>query len=83
MKILTREQRGLGKYDAPLKVKQTMGYNSFKKGTHINPYPKDTMQYREWNRGYNKAYYDNLNWVSKYETRARGRKVFEGEVQHV
>lgn len=83
MKVLTREQRGLGKYDAPLKVQQTMGYSSFKKGEHVNPYPKDTMQYREWNRGYDRAYYDNLNWVREYETRARGRKVFKGEVQHV
>tara|TARA_R110001632_G_scaffold98989_1_gene205662 strand:+ start:146 stop:397 length:252 start_codon:yes stop_codon:yes gene_type:complete len=83
MDIRIRERRGLGKYDAPLRVQQTMGYSSFKRGEHTNPYTADTMQYREWNRGYNKAYYDNLDWVVKYETRARGRKVFKGEVQHV
>jgi hypothetical protein len=83
MNIRTREQRGLGKYDAPLRVQQTMGYNSFKRGEHVNPYPTNTMQYREWNRGYNKAYYDNLNWVRKYESKTRGRRVFKGEVQHV
>ena len=44
-----------------------MGYGSFKRGDEqVNPYPtEDTMQYREWNRGYNKAYYDNLNWVQE------------------
>lgn len=83
MNIRTREQRGLGKYDAPLKVQQAMGYSSFKKGEHTNPYPTNTMQYREWNRGYNRAYYDNLDWVRKYESRGRGRKVFKGEVQYV
>ena len=83
MNIRTREQRGLGKYDAPLRVQQTMGYGSFKRGEHVNPYPTNTMQYREWNRGYNKAYYDNLNWVHKYESKTRSRTVSKGEVQHV
>ena len=60
MNIRTREQRGLGKYDAPLRVQQTMGYGSFKRGEHVNPYPTNTMQYREWNRGYNKAYFEQF-----------------------
>lgn len=83
MKIRTRDQRGLGKYDAPLRVQQIMGYNSFKRGQQTNPYPTNTMQHREWNRGYNKAYYDNLDWVKTYESKTRSRTIFKGEVQHV
>jgi len=32
-----------------------------------NPYPQHTMQAKEWQRGYNKAYFENLN-----ELRTRG-----------
>jgi len=32
-----------------------------------NPYPHHTMQAKEWQRGYNKAYFENLN-----ELRTRG-----------
>ena len=32
-----------------------------------NPYPDYTMQAKEWQRGYNKAYFENLN-----ELRTRG-----------
>jgi hypothetical protein len=79
----SRTQRGLGKYDAPLAWQHRMGYDSFKNNKQANPFPEDTMQYREWNRGYNKAYYDNLNWVHKYESKTRSRTVSKGEVQYV
>jgi hypothetical protein len=40
MKHLTRKQRGLGKYDAPLKFQHEKGYNDFKHGRVFNPFHK-------------------------------------------
>ena len=75
-----RESRGLGKYDAPLKLQHQMGYSGFKRGRIANPFSEDTMQYREWNRGFSKAFYDNLSRVTKDETTTRSRSVLKGEV---
>ena len=68
----TRKERGLGKYDAPLKFQSEQGYTDFKRGRVGNPFHKDTMQYREWNRGFNKAYFEQLKKVKQHEARARG-----------
>lgn len=68
----TRKQRGLGKYDAPLKFQQEKGYKDFRQGRVVNPFPSDTMQYREWERGFNKAYFDQLKRVRGHE-QATGR----------
>jgi hypothetical protein len=48
------------------------GYGDFKKGRILNPFHEDTMQYREWNRGFNAAYYEQLKRVQEYEARGRG-----------
>jgi len=78
---LTRAERGLGKYDAPLKVQFQRGYEDFTRGRVNNPFHMDTMQFREWNRGFNKAFSENLKRVTKHEqTRDRGKKLVEGEV---
>ena len=82
----SRASRGLGKYDAPLRVQYQMGYSSFKNGSNLlaSPFDKDTMQHREWERGFNKAYFDQLKRVKEYErTTGRSRTVSKGEVQHV
>ena len=80
-RMLTRKERGLGKYDAPLKVQFQRGYEDFKRGRVNNPFHMDTMQFREWNRGFNKAFSENLKRVTKHEqTRDRGKKLVEGEV---
>jgi hypothetical protein len=76
----TRAQRGLGKYDAPLRVQHQMGYDAFKHGRVVNPFNDDTMQYREWYRGFNKAFYDNLKRVKQHEARARSTTIPQGEV---
>ena len=68
----TRKERGLGKYDAPLKFQYEQGYSDFRRGRIGNPFHKDTMQHREWNRGFNKAYYEKLDKVKEYEARGRG-----------
>ena len=83
MKQLTRTQRGLGKYDAPLKFQYEKGYTDFKHGRVFNPFHKDTMQHREWLRGFNKAYFEQLKRVKGNELKARSRSISEGEVRHV
>ncbi len=84
-KKLNRKERGLGKYDAPLRVQFQMGYSAFKNGHKLSsPFSIHTMQHREWERGFNKAYYDQLKRIKEYErTTGRGRTVSKGEVQHV
>jgi hypothetical protein len=67
-------------------VQYQMGYSSFKNGSNLlaSPFDKDTMQHREWERGFNKAYFDQLKRVKEYErTTGRSRSVPKGEVQHV
>ena len=83
MKQLTRKQRGLGKYDAPLKFQYEKGYTDFKHGRVFNPFHKDTMQHREWLRGFNKAYFEQLKRVKGNELKARSRAVSGEEVRHV
>ena len=78
---LTRAERGLGKYDAPLKVQFQRGYEDFTRGRVNNPFHMDTMQFREWNRGFNKAFSENLKRVTKHEqTRKRSQELAKGEV---
>ena len=38
-----------------------------------NPYPEDTDEYRQWQQGYNEAYYKNLQVVRKKEQNERSR----------
>ena len=79
--MLTRKERGLGKYDAPLKVQFLRGYEDFTRGRVNNPFHMDTMQFREWNRGFNKAFSENLKRVTKHEqTRNRSQELAKGEV---
>jgi len=77
MKHLSRKERGLGKHDAPLKIQWMKGYDAFAYGKLRNPYSSDTMQHREWERGFNKAYYENLD-RGIHEVRKRS-KGFHGQ----
>tara|TARA_R110002153_G_scaffold118535_1_gene263315 strand:+ start:1756 stop:1899 length:144 start_codon:yes stop_codon:yes gene_type:complete len=45
-----------------------------------NPFSDDTMQYREWSRGFDRAFYDNLKRVKEHELRTRSNTVPKGEV---
>jgi hypothetical protein len=81
IKNTNRKNRGLGKYDAPLRFQFDQGYSAFKRGKQLNPFHKDTMQYRDWERGSNKAYFDQLKRVREYEsTRTRSAAIPKGEV---
>lgn len=80
----TRAQRGLGKYDAPLRMQYEKGYKDFERGRINNPFHEDTMQHREWQRGFDTAFADQLKRVRDNEQhRTRGNRVPTGEVQNV
>ena len=78
----------LSKYDAPLRIQFERGLNAFRgkqyiknvKGAKIiateNPYNPNTMQHREWQRGYDFAYYKQLEKVKRNESRGRSKEVY-------
>ena len=80
----------LSKYDAPLRIQFERGFNAFKgrqyvktvKGNKVimteNPYNSNTMQAREWTRGYNSAYAQQLKKVKNVEARRRSEAVHAG-----
>ena len=77
----------LSKYDAPLKIQFERGVNAFKGKQYIrninivkviatvSPYKENTMQHREWQRGYNFAYTKQLEKVKRDEARRRSQEV--------
>ena len=57
---------GLSKNDAPLRIQYEKGHTAFKRGHVASPFKTDTMQYREWLRGFNSAYFKNMEeWSSE------------------
>ena len=89
MKKLKQKKRNpnLSKYDAPLRIQFERGVNAFRGKQYIksvdgnriiateNPYNSNTMQHREWQRGYNFAYFKQLEKVKKDESRRRGKEI--------
>ena len=85
----------LSKYDAPLRIQFERGVNAFRgkqyirnvKGSKIiateSPYKTNTMQHREWQRGYNFAYFKDLEKLKREEARRRSKEVYGTEEQHV
>ena len=74
-KFKTRQERGLGKYDAPLSLQFNQGFSAFKRKKLVNPFNDMTMQSREWQRGFNSAYYMQLERTKNVEARRRGEKI--------
>ncbi len=75
--FLSRKDRGLSKYDAPLHIQYKKGFNSFfrNEGTSFNI---NTMQYREWLRGWHDAFVRQLEKVQHAEARKRSEKIHAG-----
>jgi vacuolar-type H+-ATPase subunit C/Vma6 len=48
------------------------GYRDFKKGQIENPYKANTNRHRDWQFGFDRAYFENLKRV---KSRERGEKV--------
>lgn len=49
------------------------GRKAFRKGEVGNPYPPDTDQYRDWQFGWDRAYFANLDKRLKIEQKTRER----------
>ena len=74
--IQTNRRRNLSKYDAPLRIQFEKGVIAFNRGFIKSPYNINTMQYREWQRGFNFAYAKNLKKVKENENRRRGKEIY-------
>ena len=75
IKIRSRKERGLSKYDAPLIIQFNKGVNAFKRNER-SPYHLNSMAYREWLRGWNDAYSRQFKRIQINETRRRGKEVY-------
>jgi hypothetical protein len=49
------------------------GMDAFKKGRLGNPYRPNTKDNRDWEFGFNKAYFSNLEKVKENENKIRNR----------
>ena len=77
----------LSKYDAPLRIQFERGVNAFRGKQYIrnvdghkiiatvSPYNENTMQHREWQRGYNFAYFKQLEKLKRGESRRGSKEV--------
>ena len=85
---MAKRRHGLSKYDAPLPIQFEKGCRAFKRGVVNNrqnkhkllvtPYHSNTMQAREWVRGFNLSYFQRLERVKKDEARRRSEKIHAG-----
>ena len=48
----------------PLRIQMEKGYRAFHTGRIINPYKIGSSFYKEWDRGFNKAYFENLDKIN-------------------
>ena len=48
----------------PLRIQHDKGYRAFKRGRIINPYKQGSSFYKEWERGFNTAYFENLGQIN-------------------
>ena len=90
--MLKKKKRNLNlsKYDAPLRIQFERGVNAFKGKQDIrnvdghkiiatvSPYNSNTMQHREWQRGYDFAYFKNLEKIKREEIRRRSTTIHAG-----
>jgi|TARA_R110002012_G_scaffold304620_1_gene508199 hypothetical protein len=51
------------------------GYKDFNLGKIVNPFNGNTYRHKEWQRGFNKAYFEQLEKVKSYESRRRSKKI--------
>lgn len=54
------------------------GYKDFGKGQLVNPYNKNTPKHRDWEFGFNKAWFRNLERVKEKNAR-RGSRGLPGK----
>lgn len=51
------------------------GYKDFYRGQIVNPYDDTTKNKRDWESGFNKAYFQNLERVLEREVKERSKEV--------
>ena len=79
---MLKRRHGLKKYDAPLRIQFDKGRSAFHRGVDYNnkllmpPNSVNSMQYREWLRGFNSAFAQGLKKVINYETRRGSKEVY-------
>jgi hypothetical protein len=54
------------------------GFKDFGKGQLVNPHKVDTEKHRNWELGFNKAYFKNLEKVKQRETRQDVKNIGAG-----
>ena len=70
-----KRRNNLFKYDAPLSIQYKKGYGAFFKNRN-SIYNANTMQHREWQRGFDTAYFAQLKKVKQHESRRRSQKIY-------
>lgn len=50
---------------APLKIQFNQGHYAFSRGWISNQYPADSIAGKEWQRGWNAAYFQNLDRIKR------------------
>ena len=65
--MIQKRKKHLSKYDAPLSIQFGWGYKAFKRGSLDSKLKQNSMQHREWQRGFNTAYFENLKKVKQRE----------------
>lgn len=50
------------------------GQADFKRGSLSSPFSYDSLPYKEWQRGFNEAYFKNLEKVKTDESRRRSEE---------
>lgn len=55
------------------------GYRAFLKGNLGNPYQVNTKDSRDWEMGFNKAYFKNKELLIERELRERSKKVYSAK----
>lgn len=59
------------------------GYQDFLKGKLDNPYNPNTTKGKDWQFGFNKAYFRNLEKATKNEDRRRSQRVQGEETKRI
>ena len=49
---------------APLKIQYQQGYYAFSRGWLANQYNPESVAGKEWQRGFDRAYFDNLDKIN-------------------
>jgi len=57
--------------------KYSEGNEAFSRGKLSNPYKKDTHWNREWLRGFNNAFFKNVERVNRDESKRRSKDTHE------